>query len=149
LSTAIIQPSQLLNKHTPLKSKFIRTKPRNPWYTRAQKTENLPNVILNVSALILLHLKILDEVSKPLSQSPDNNCDLDPISTYLLKQCSHILLTTITNIINPSISTCIFPDQLKNCSVHHQLKKYNLDEDDFGNYRPISHLHSCQNSLKE
>jgi len=39
-----------------------------------------------------------DEVSKHLSQSPDINCDLDPIPTTLWKQCSHILLHTITNI---------------------------------------------------
>jgi len=55
----------------------------------------------------------IDEVSKHLSQSPDTNCDLDPIPTSLLKQCSHILFPTITNIINPSLSTGIFPDQLK------------------------------------
>jgi len=38
------------------------------------------------------------------------------------------------------VSTGIFPDQFKNCSVHHHLKKSNLDKDDLGNYRPISHL---------
>jgi len=27
--------SQLLNKHAPLKSKIIHTKPHNPWYTQA------------------------------------------------------------------------------------------------------------------
>jgi len=51
-----------------------------------------------------------DEVSKLLSQPPDTNCDLDPILTSLLKQCSHILLHTITNVINLSLSTGIFPD---------------------------------------
>jgi len=35
-----------------------------------------------------------DVVPKLLSQSPDTNCDLDPIPTSLLKQCSHILLPT-------------------------------------------------------
>jgi len=29
--------SQLLNKHAPLKSKFMQTKTRNPWYTQALK----------------------------------------------------------------------------------------------------------------
>jgi len=80
---------------------------------------------------------ITDEVSKLLSQSPDINCDLDPSPTSLLKQCS-ILLPTITNNINLSLSTGIFSDQFKNCSVH--LKITNLDKDDLGNYRPISHL---------
>jgi len=49
--------------------------------------------------------------------SPDNICDLDPIPTSLLKQCFHILLPTITNIIDLSRSTGIFADQFKNCSV--------------------------------
>jgi len=81
-----------------------------------------------------------DEVSKLLSQSPDTYCDLDPIPTSLLKQCSHILLPTITNIINLSLSTGIFPNQFKNCSVHPHPKKSKLHNDDLGNYRPISHL---------
>jgi len=58
----------------------------------------------------------------------------------LLNQCSHILLPTLTNIIHLSLYTGIFPDQLKNCSVHPHLKKSNLDKDDLGKYRPISHL---------
>jgi len=43
-------------------------------------------------------------------------------------------------MINLSLSAGIFPDQLKNCSVHPHLKKSNIDKDDLGNYRPISHL---------
>ena len=40
----------------------------------------------------------MDEISKLLSDSPETNCDLDPIPTSLLKQCSSVLLPTITNI---------------------------------------------------
>jgi len=79
-----------------------------------------------------------DEVSKLLSQSPITNCDLDTILTAFLKQYSHILLPTITNMINLFISTGIFPDQFKSCSVHPHLK--NLGSDDLGNYRAISNL---------
>ena len=81
-----------------------------------------------------------DEVSKLLSQSPDTNCDLDPIPTSLLKQCSHIFLPTLTKIINLSISTGVFPDQFKSCSVHPHLNKSSLDKENLTNYRPISHL---------
>ena len=42
----------------------------------------------------------IDEVSKLFSQSPDTNCDLDPIPISLLKQCSSVLLPTITKIIH-------------------------------------------------
>jgi len=36
------------------------------------------------------------------------------------------------------------PDQLKNSSVHHHLKKSYMDTDNLGNYRPISHLSSSR-----
>jgi hypothetical protein len=82
----------------------------------------------------------IDEVSNLLSQSPDTNCDSDPIPTSLLKQCSSVLLPTITQIINLSLSTGIFPHQFKGSSVHPHLKKSNLDKENLTNYRPISHL---------
>jgi len=74
----------------------------------------------------------VDEISKLLSKSPDTNCDLDPIPTSLLKQGSHILLPTSTNIINLSLSSGDFPDQFNN-SVHPHLKKSNIHKDDLGN----------------
>ena len=58
-----------------------------------------------------------DEVFKLLSRSPDTNCDLDPIPTSLVKQCSHILLPTLTKIVNPSVVIDVFPDQLKCCQL--------------------------------
>ena len=82
----------------------------------------------------------IDEVSDLLSHSPDTSCDLDPIPTTLLKKCKIALLPTITNIINLSLFTGIFPDEFKNCSVHPKLKKHNFDKENLSNYRPISHL---------
>ena len=38
------------------------------------------------------------------------------------------------------MSTGVFPDQFKNCSVHPLLKKSNLDKENLSNYWPISHL---------
>ena len=90
--------------------------------------------------LSFFHPATIAEVSALLSSSPDTSCDLDPIPTSLLKQCKSVLLPTITNIINLSLSTGIFPDQFKNCSVHPLLKKSNLDKENLSNYRPISHL---------
>ena len=61
--------------------------------------------------------------------------------TSLLKQCSHALLPTITNIINQSISTGFLPDQFKSCSIFSSSpQKANLDKGDLINYRPIYHL---------
>jgi Reverse transcriptase (RNA-dependent DNA polymerase)/Endonuclease-reverse transcriptase len=81
-----------------------------------------------------------EEVSSLISHSSDTYCDLDPIPTSLLKFCKSALIPTITNIINLSISSGIFPDQFKSCSVHPLLKKPNLDKENLSNYRPISHL---------
>jgi Reverse transcriptase (RNA-dependent DNA polymerase) len=82
----------------------------------------------------------MDEISKLVSDSPETNCDLNPIPTSLLKQCSSVLLPTVTNIINLSLSTSIFPDQFKSCSAHPHLKKPSLYKENLANYRPISHL---------
>ena len=82
----------------------------------------------------------MDEISKLLTDSPKTNRNLDPIPTSLLKQCLSVLLPTITNNINLSLSTSIFPDQFKNCSVHPHLEKPSLDKKNLANYRPISHL---------
>jgi len=51
--------SQFLNKHAPLMSKIICTKPCNPWYTQALKKLNLLNVFLNLSGLVLIHFEDL------------------------------------------------------------------------------------------
>lgn len=80
-----------------------------------------------------------DEIAKLISSSNNSTCELDPIPTSLLKKCS-VLIPTITNIVNLSLSTGLFPDNFKSCSVHPLIKKPNLDKETLSNYRPISHL---------
>jgi hypothetical protein len=63
------------------------------------------------------------EVSKLLDQSPVSGCVLDPIPASVVKQCASVLVPTITKIINLSMSSGVFPEQFKNCSVHPLLKK--------------------------
>ena len=75
-----------------------------------------------------------------LAQSPDKHCDLDPLPTSLLKKCSSVLLPTITNIINLSLSEGTFPDHFKHSQVTPLLKKPSLDREILSNYRPISNL---------
>ena len=81
-----------------------------------------------------------EEVSNIISQSSNTFCDLDPIPTSLLKQCLSALLITLTTMINLSLSTGVFPDLFKACSVIPLLEKYNLDREDLSNYWSISHL---------
>lgn len=45
-----------------------------------------------------------------------------------------IVLPTITNLVNASLSTGIFPDRLKRALVTPRLKKTGLDTNTFSNY---------------
>src|SRR6218665_2636746 len=68
----------------------------------------------------------------------NKQCDLDPIPTTLLKECTDLLVPTITKIINLSLSTSTFPMQFKDSVIKPLLKKPSLDKVLLSNYRPIS-----------
>ncbi|KAH3771476.1 hypothetical protein DPMN_172795 [Dreissena polymorpha] len=46
-----------------------------------------------------------EEVEKIIMQSPNKSCELDPIPTWLLKECKTELLPILTKIINLSMET--------------------------------------------
>ena len=71
---------------------------------------------------------------------PTKHSQLDPIPTWLLKENSKELLSLITKIINSSITSGNFPNDLKCAILAPLLKKYNLDPMIFNNLRPISDL---------
>jgi len=81
-----------------------------------------------------------DEVTRAIMSSPNKYCELDPVPTSLLKQCSSILAPPITNIINLSLTSGIFPDQFKHSVIKPLLKKPSLDKESLLNYRPVSNL---------
>ena len=72
--------------------------------------------------------------------TPAKSCELDPIPTTLLYDNPDILLPTITNIINISLTTGIVPRDLKTAIVKPLLKKPSLDKNLLKNYHPISNL---------
>ena len=53
-----------------------------------------------------------DEIKKLILSSSSKSCDLDPIRTSVLKNCLDILITPITDIINISMDTSTFPQNL-------------------------------------
>jgi hypothetical protein len=77
-------------------------------------------------------LKIID------SLKPKSSCGYDGISSKLLKMIKHEIAKPLTLIINQSLNTGIFPDELKTAKVIPLHKKD--DETIFTNYRPISLL---------
>ena len=64
------------------------------------------------------------------------SCTLDPIPTSLLKDHLDEFIPILTDIINTSLQSGTFPDDLKNAAVRLLLKKANLPLDD-NNYRPV------------
>ena len=80
------------------------------------------------------------EVLKIVKASSSASCTLDPIPTYLVKECLSELITPITNIVNLSLTTGIFPSKMKAALVRPLIKKPSLDADELRNYRPVSNL---------
>ena len=81
-----------------------------------------------------------DEVHKIIMKSAAKSCSLDPIPSWLLKECISVLLPVLTQIVNLSMSTAVMPDQLKDAIISPLLKKASLDSDIFKHFRPVSNL---------
>ena len=81
-----------------------------------------------------------DEIYKLVSKSSNASCELDPLSTPLIKLCKDELVPSITKIVNLSLIGSEVPKQLKSAIVRPLLKKASLDPEQFKNYRPVSNL---------
>ena len=80
-----------------------------------------------------------DDVSVLVKKSPTKSCEADPIPTSLLKDILPNILPLLRVIVNKSLQTGTFPDDLKVALVRPLLKKTNLDLVE-KNYRPVSNL---------
>jgi hypothetical protein len=81
-----------------------------------------------------------DDVHKLINRSATKSCDLDPIPTWLVKDCLDVLLPVITKIINLSLSTSTMPDSYKHAALLPLIKKALLDPEVLKNFRPVSNL---------
>lgn len=72
--------------------------------------------------------------------SPNKSCSLDPAPTKLVKLCIDGLTPLITDIVNASLNSGIFPDDAKNALITPLLKKPSLDAEVLANYRPVSNV---------
>ena len=67
-------------------------------------------------------------------------CQLDPIPTWLLLECSTELSSILLSIVNKSLSSGQFPSALKTAIVNPNVKEFSADRDSVKNYRPVSNL---------
>ena len=79
------------------------------------------------------------DVAKIIHRSPSKSCEDDPIPTTLLKNILPSVLPVLTALVNGSMLTGVFPEDLKQALVKPLLKKANLDLVD-KNYQPVSNL---------
>ena len=89
------------------------------------------------SLMTCFELATADEVRKLIIISPSKTCDLD---LGLLKSCLDVLLVSVTQLVNLSLISDVFPDIFKTSHVMPLLKKPSLSIDDMKNYRPVSNL---------
>ncbi len=100
---------------------------------------------LHTSAVAQLsHYRLLtqSDLSKVISKCATKSCSLDTIPTSFLKNPAVLSTVTpvLTSVVNTSLSTGVFPDQLKCAQVVPLLKKPGLDVTNFANYRPVSNI---------
>ena len=81
-----------------------------------------------------------EEIRKLIMQSATKSCNLDPIPTWLLKDCLDSLLPVITRIVNLSLASAEVPSDMKEAIVIPLIKKLTLDPEILKNFRPVSNL---------
>jgi hypothetical protein len=83
----------------------------------------------------------IDEVANLFKKLSNKSCALlDPIPTWLLKEHSTLFIPVLTNIINVSFATGVFPDSLKDAVISPIIEKQTLDPNILKNYRPVSNI---------
>ena len=80
-----------------------------------------------------------DDVAKIVLASPTKTCEADPIPTDLLKKILPSIIELLTKLVNESVQSGEFPDDLKEALVKPLLKKITLEPIN-RNYRPVSSL---------
>ena len=103
----------------------------------------LDNVSDTVQAITVLNnFEPVDEneICKIISRLANKSCSLDILPTWMVKQCTNIIVPKLTYIVNLSLSTGVFPDVLKQAVITPILKKASLDTNQLKNYRPVSNI---------
>ena len=81
-----------------------------------------------------------EELKLILKSIKRKTCDLDPIPTTILVTVFNELLPFLLHLINQSILTSTFPDNLKTATVSPVIKNKKEDINTLSNYRPVSNL---------
>jgi hypothetical protein len=80
------------------------------------------------------------DMNRLILDAANKSCALDPLPTWLLKQCSLTFAPLLAYLSNRSFNEGYFPSSQKHALVTPLIKKNNLDKCELKNYRPISNL---------
>ena len=80
-----------------------------------------------------------DEIKNIINKMAPKHSQIDPLPTWLVKNCLNEFLPIISEIVNTSLITGIMPHTLKHALIKPLLKGTNLDLVK-KNYRPVSNL---------
>ena len=94
------------------------------WDTRTSIAQPVNCLISN--ALVKFRPLSCDDVSKIVLSSPAKTCNADPIPTELLKSVLPAIIHLLTKLVNQSLQTGEFPDELKQALVTPLLNKPSL-----------------------
>ena len=89
---------------------------------------------------LLLLLLQNQKFKKIVSKASSATCGLDPIPSCFVKQHIDSLVPFLTNLVNKSLETGVFPYVWKEANITPLLKKDGLDAEVLKNYRPVSNL---------
>ena len=78
----------------------------------------------------------LQEIRHIILKAPTKFCELDPLPSWLLKEC----VDKLSPIVTASLNHAIVPLSLKTALIRPLLKKPGLNKEILKNYRPVSNL---------
>ncbi|XP_072022765.1 uncharacterized protein [Amphiura filiformis] len=91
-----------------------------------------------------------EEILKIIMSSPSKTSRLDPIPTWYLKDKNlPQLLPVLTDIVNVSLSTGVFPKGAHSAIIRPLLKKPTLDQNVLKNYRPVANITFVGNLIEK
>ena len=80
---------------------------------------------------------------------PSKDCSIDRMPTNVVKGCRDVLASISAEIVNTSIRTGVFPDDLKLAVIRPFIMKLGLDINNLKNYRSVSNCSFLDKLLKE
>ncbi len=129
------QPEEFINYYHD-KIKDIRTNLEEEDKSRMIFTQESP---LFTTEFINFRKLTPDEVKEMVFKAPNKFCELDPLPTWMIRDCIEEVLPLLTKIVNLSLACGEMPADLKLAIIKPLLKKLGLDLVK-QNYRPISNL---------